>query len=62
MAAEELTFFEVAESTSYVVDIATAWEWFWWLPLEWRLIVGAGSFGVVVVAWIFLTATLPDRG
>ena len=52
---------DVITSTQYVHNGHDAWEWFLWLSWEWETLIGLGIFGLIVIIWRFITATMPYK-
>ena len=54
-------FKQAVEYLTHVRSFGDFVRWFLWLPGELQLLFGAGIFGLIVVCYMFLVATLPSR-
>jgi hypothetical protein len=62
MAERHLSYADVIQSTTKIYSFGDAIDWYKWLTWEWKLGVGIGVLGVILVFWRFLKATLPHSG
>lgn len=56
---QDITLQEAIMAMKYIDSLDTAWEWFLWIPLEFRIFVAAGLFGLLLIVWRFIWATMP---